>query len=208
MSNPWLSVPLADYEGHMKSAEVQQLSALADLFADAIALCRPASIAILGIAGGNGLDRIDGDITTRVIGLDVNPLYLDTVRRRYSRMQGLELHCLDLAEQAVHLEPVQLVHAALVFEHAGVGRCLESAMSLVAPGGTLSAVLQLPSETTPSVGAGGFPSMQNLGPHFSLVNPIGFREALEAGGFQLVRQSRRPVPGGKAFWMGIFHRRQ
>jgi hypothetical protein len=31
MSNPWLKIPLADYEGHMRSAEVQQLDALSAL---------------------------------------------------------------------------------------------------------------------------------------------------------------------------------
>jgi hypothetical protein len=32
MSDPWLSIPLADYEGHMGADNVQQLSALSDLF--------------------------------------------------------------------------------------------------------------------------------------------------------------------------------
>jgi len=37
---------------------------------------------------------------------------------------------------------VELVHAALIFEHAGTGRCLENAISLVSPGGHLSVVTQ------------------------------------------------------------------
>ena len=107
----------------------------------------------------------------------------------------------------MHLEPVQLVHAALVFEHAGVGRCLENAVSLVASGGALSAVLQLPSEIEQSVGGGRFPSIRNLRPHFSHVSPTWLRETLEGAEFRLVRQSRRQLPGGKAFWMGVFGRR-
>jgi hypothetical protein len=51
MGNPWLSLPLEDYEGHMNSPEVWQLGVLCDLFAEALAICRPASIAILGVAG-------------------------------------------------------------------------------------------------------------------------------------------------------------
>ena len=73
MSNPWLAVPLSEYEQHMSSVEVQQLGALSDLFAEAIGCCRPFSIAVLGIAGGNGLDHIDSSITARVVGLDLNP---------------------------------------------------------------------------------------------------------------------------------------
>lgn len=47
----------------MSSTEVQQLGALSDLFEEAIALRRPASVAILGIAGGNGLGRISGQVS-------------------------------------------------------------------------------------------------------------------------------------------------
>ena len=99
MPSPWLHVPLTDYEGHMGSAGVQQLDALSDLFAEALTYCRPEAVAILGIAGGNGLERIDGNITRRIVGLDVNPLYLEAVRRRFQAARGLELHCVDLAEE-------------------------------------------------------------------------------------------------------------
>jgi hypothetical protein len=71
MANPWLNIPLADYEGHMGSAQVQQLDALSELFAEALERCRPASIAVLGIAGGNGLDRVDSGITKRIVGIDI-----------------------------------------------------------------------------------------------------------------------------------------
>lgn len=84
MSNPWLTVPLADYEGHMNSANVQQLDALSELFARALAYCRPSSVAVLGIAGGNGLERIDLDTTKRILGFDINASYLDEVRQRYA----------------------------------------------------------------------------------------------------------------------------
>jgi hypothetical protein len=97
MANPWLSIPLEDYEGHMNSREVHQLDALSELFAEALACCRPQSVAVLGIAGGNGLDRIDRTITKRIVGLDVNPSYLEAVRHRYSSSEDLELWCVDLA---------------------------------------------------------------------------------------------------------------
>ncbi len=206
MPNPWLNVPLADYEGHMRSAGVQQLDALSELFAEALACCRPESVAILGIAGGNGLERIDSNITRCVVGLDVNPLYLDAVRQRYAAAYDLELYCIDLAEEIFHREPVRLVHAALVLEHAGAGRCLENALSLVAPGGALSVVLQLPSEIETHVGSSPFPSIQSLAPHFALIDPVWFSEKLEAGGFRLKHHARRTLPGGKALWMGIFER--
>jgi hypothetical protein len=204
MSNPWLAVPLDEYERHMSSAEVRQLGVLSDLFAEAIGRCRPTSIAILGIAGGNGLDRIDNSTTVRVVGLDLNPRYLEAVGQRYSHLRGLELCCVDLSEQNVALEPVQFVHAALVFEHAGVDRCLENAIAMIAPGGNLSVVLQLPAESGETVGATGLSSIQKLKSHFFLISPDWLCESLAGRGFRLIHETTRALPAGKGFWVGIF----
>jgi hypothetical protein len=204
MANPWLKVTLEDYEGHMNSAEVQQLGVLSELFAEVLALRRPSSVAVLGIAGGNGLEHIDSNLTKRVVGLDVNPLYLEIVSRRYPFVSALELACVDLAEEVVRSKPVALVHAALVFEHAGVGRCLDNAVSLVAPEGALSVVLQLPSEIEQGVSRTPFYSIQNLKSDFRFVDPAKLRETLEQRGFRLMRETRRSLPAGKSFWMGIF----
>lgn len=155
MSNPWLAIPLEDYEGHMGSPRVQQLSALAELFRRALEYSRPESVAVLGVAGGNGLGEIDSAVTKRIVGVDINPRYLDEVERRFGsgRLTGLELYCHDLAEEDLNLAPVALVYAALIFEpvgeHVRLDRALENALSLVAPGGLLSVVLQLPSEDEP-----------------------------------------------------------
>jgi len=197
MSNPWLNITLADYEGHMKSAEVQQLDVLSELFAEALACCRPSSVAVLGIAGGNGLDHVDPNITKRVVGLDGNPLYLDEVRRRYAGKYVLGLYRVDLAAEPVDMEPLQLVHAALVFEHAGTDLC---------PGGSLSTVLQLPSDFEQGVTASQFPSMQRLKDHFSLIDPTWFREPLAQRGLRLIHEARRSLVSGKGLWMGVFGR--
>jgi len=204
MSDPWLAVPLTDYEQHMSSADVQQLGVLSELFAEAIERTRPASVAVLGIAGGNGLERIDNGITTRIVGLDINPKYLEAVRQRYLLLHGLELHCVDLSRQRVELEPIQLVHAALVFEHVGTERCLDNAISMVAPGGNLSIVLQLPEASGEMVWKTQFSSIQGLKSCFSLINPAWMCELLAERGFRAVHETRRALPTGKGLWMGIF----
>lgn len=190
----------------MCSPEVRQSGVLSDLFAEAIALRQPVSVAILGVAGGNGLERINGKITRRVVGLDVNQLYLDAVRQRYSSLLNLDLHCVDLATQTISIEPVQLVHAALIFEHAGMNRAFENALSLVAAGGALSVVLQLPGQAGMEVGKGGFASIQKLASHFSLIDPASLRSRLEGYAFRLVHEACCPLPTAKRFWMGIFLR--
>jgi SAM-dependent methyltransferase len=206
MPSPWLEVPLDDYEGHMQAPQVAQLAALADLFEEALAAAQPESVAIIGIAGGNGLDRVDPARTTRIVGLDICEPYLDAVRTRHGGLPGLELHCVDLTESEVRLEPVDLVHAALVLEHAGVGRCLDNALSLVKPGGTFVAVLQLPSESAAGVAPTGFTSLQKLAPDFQLIDPAWLLSAITRRGFTLQSETRRPVASGKALWMGTFGR--
>jgi len=206
MANPWLSMPLSDYEGHMSSPAVQQLDALSDLFAEALALCTPASVAILGIAGGNGLKRVDPIVVQRVVGVDVNPEYLCAVRQRYAHLPRLELHCIDLAEQVLNFQPVQLVHAALVFEHAGTHLALNNAVSLVAPGGALSVVLQLSGETEPNIGRSGYTLAQELGSHFTLVDPAWLTATFQSRGFTPAYHTIRHVPAGKRLWMTVFTR--
>jgi SAM-dependent methyltransferase len=204
MSNPWLSIPLQDYEGHMGSAGVRQLTVLAELFKSALDRCRPESVAVLGVAGGNGLEQIDCAATKKIVGVDINQRYLDEVQRRFSTLFGLELHCRDLAEPGFSLAPVMLVHAALIFEHVGLGLALENALSLVAPGGRFSVVLQLPSEEEQGVAFTSYTSMQTLKQDFVLIDIGEFQRLLEQKGFHLVDQENRSLPAGKALWLGVF----
>lgn len=208
---PWQQIPLADYEAHMNAAAIQQASALSSLFAEALALRKPASLAVLGVAGGNGLEHIDRDHTRRVVGVDLNPEYLAAVQERFANLPGLELHAIDLAESVIQVPPVELVHAALIFEHTGLGpspqnRSLDNALALVAPKGALSVVLQLPSTESQNVGSSGVASIAKLAAHFSLIDPQAFTATLATRGLPQIHETIVPVPGGKRLWMGIFAR--
>ncbi len=151
-----------------------QLRVLSDLFRCVLESSRPASVSVLGVAGGNGLEHVDRAVTTRVVGIDINPQYLEEVQRRFSHLGGLELHCVDLSEQRPEVAPVDVVHAALIFEHCGIEHCgidpaLENALALVAPGGRFSVVLQLPASEESAVARTPYTSMQRLAPHFVLI---------------------------------------
>ena len=163
--NPWQDLPLEDYEGHMGSAAVGQLAPLGDIFAEALTRLRPRSVAVLGVAGGNGLEH-------------------DTL----------------------DLEPVALVHAALLFEHAGTGPCLDTAVSLVARGGHLSVVLQLPSAAHQAVTPSAYASMATLAGDFAFVDPHQLRRILARRDLRLTHQARRTLATGKVFWSGYFER--
>ncbi len=204
LHHPWLTVPLRDYEAHMSSEHVAQLGPLSEMFGEALRSFQPKSVAILGVAGGNGIDRIDPAVTHRVCGIDINPEYLSAVRQRHAGVPGLELHCLDLVEQSVDLPPVEMVHAALIFEHAGLARCLDNAVDLVAPGGGLSVILQLPSATEPAVGSSPVASVQAHRNSFHFVDVDELTQELDRRGFTFISSVGRPLPSGKAFWMGFF----
>ncbi|BDC47996.1 hypothetical protein F183_A03120 [Bryobacterales bacterium F-183] len=206
MPSPWLGVPLEDYEGHMSAAEVGQLSVLADLFGDAVRARQPESVAILGIAGGNGLNQIDRYVTRRIVGVDIHADYLAAVQQRYpGDLPGLELHLADLSQpDPLPIAPVQLVHAALIFEHAGLAQPLEHALSLVEPGGAISVVLQLPSTSEAGVSATRYTSLQSLKDRFALIAPDQLKQQLSNRGFHLISEQQRSLPAGKAFWMGLF----
>ena len=83
MKNPWLDIPLSDYEGHMALPEVAQAQLLADVFAAQLEINKPRSLAMLGCAGGNGFERIDPEVTRRVVGVDLNGRYLHEVCARF-----------------------------------------------------------------------------------------------------------------------------
>jgi hypothetical protein len=202
VSNPWLSIPLAEYEGHMGA--VKQLSALSELFTHALEICVADSVAVLGIAGGNGLEHVDYAAINRIVGFDINARYLDEVRRRFGQHPNLELHCVDLSRDELRVAPVALVHAALFFEHAGLDRALDNALSLVARGGNLSVVLQLPERDQRGVTLTSYPSMQTLTESFSLVDVSHFRGLVEKQGFRLLSEELRPLSTGKTLWFGIF----
>ena len=188
----------------MGSPGVQQLTALSELFKRTLDLCLPESVAVLGIAGGNGLEQIDCAVTKRIVGVDINARYLDEVQRRFCKLAGLELRCLDLGGCGLSLAPVALVHAALFFEHAGLGLALRNALSLVSPGGRLSVILQLPGPDEQSVACTCYTSMQSLKDDFTLIDMTEFQSLLESKGFRLIEQDYRSLPAGNALWLGVF----
>ncbi len=206
MSNHWLNIPLEDYEGHMSHKNVQQLDALAALFKNALAICRPENISIVGIAGGNGIDQIDHETTKRIVGLDINPQYLNEVRRRFRHLSTLELDCLDLQTERASSSPTTLVHAALIFEHTGLEPALSNVLPLVEKDGKFSVVLQLPSQLEQDVSLTGFSSLQTLKQDFRLIDPDEFTQLMTQNDFHLFQKSCHSLPAGKALWWGLFER--
>jgi spermidine synthase len=83
----------------MELPQIGQAEMLADELASAVRQHSPASVAIIGCSGGNGFDRLDTSGVERIVGIDINPDYVETARRRYAkRFHGLELYVADIQD--------------------------------------------------------------------------------------------------------------
>jgi len=203
--SPWLDIPLADYESHMAHASVGQASFLADVLEWSVEIFEPASIAVIGCAGGNGFDRDRVQKVSRVVGVDINPRYVDAARRRYTAaLHGLELYCMNVETDTFEFEPVDLVLAALLFEHVATAPTLRNLRRGCRSGGVIVSVLQLPLESKSSVSPSPYASVQTLASTMKLLSPEELRARAADAGFALESQSTRQLPNGKSFSVQSF----
>jgi SAM-dependent methyltransferase len=152
MNNPWLTMPLEDYEGHVAMREVGQAKMLSNEFEELLKTYAPTSAPLIGCAGGNGFEEALKTSLTRLVGLDINPTYIADAKARYAgRMLGLELYCADIEGDIPALWPVRMVYAALVFEYVDLAKALKNLRGLCQSNGILAALVQLPKEGAASV---------------------------------------------------------
>lgn len=208
MENPWLNIPLNDYEGHMDMPSVGQADMLAAGCANLVKTCRPVSAAILGCAGGNGFEQAVSGGVKRLVGVDINPAYIADAEIRYrDRIENLELYCADLSGHMPPIVPVDLVYGALVFEYVDIARALQNIKALCLPNGVFASLLQLPAEGKASVTPSPFNSLLTLGSIMQLVPPDEFQSAAEAAGFGFVSRKVISLDTGKQFCLQIFRLR-
>ena len=207
MTNPWLHIPLEDYEAHMAMPEVAQAPLLSDNFAALLRDHAPESVAVLGCAGGNGLRRIDAAVTDRVVAVDINPHYVRELRSRFQGRYGwLEPICCDLDHERLRCDPVALAYAALLFEYVDVPLVMSKMAALVTAGGVLGTVVQLPNADIPEVTPSPYKCLEALTPHFRVVTPDMLRARAQRVGFSEFSRRELASAGGKKFCAQVFRR--
>ena len=205
MKNPWLDIPLADYEGHMALPNVGQAQLLSDVFASALSKYKPRSVAVLGCAGGNGLDRVSSEVTQRVVGVDLNPDYVLHARTRFAhRIPPLELLVGDVQKDEFAFAPVELVFAGLLFEYVDAEAVLAKIQAMLCPGGMLLTVVQLPSATISEITPSQFASLGALSSVMRLVPPKLLRQLAAAHGYHETEAQTLKAAGGKEFQVQAF----
>lgn len=119
MVNPWENVDLSIYEKHMRLDSIAQLPLLNKIMKSQFDY-KVNSVAIWGIAGGNGLEYVSCNNFDFIYGIDINQKYLETVKERYSNLKCLYLEKIDLCDLSADLPVVEFVIANLLIEFIGL----------------------------------------------------------------------------------------
>ncbi len=184
---------------------IAQAQLLSDVFADALNKFSPPSVAVLGCAGGNGFDRISPLMTKRVVGVDLNPAYLQEAHRRFKdRIPDLELIAGDIQTDIFDFLPVDLVFAGLLFEYVDVAAALARIWLMLSAGGKLVTVVQLPNRAIPEVTPSPFTSLRTLSAAIHLVPPENLERLATQQGYRQIDANLLESAGGKAFQVQTF----
>ena len=204
MNNPWLDVPLSDYEGHMALPGIEQAQLLSGILSGALEQFSPCSVAVLGCAGGNGFERISPNVS-RVVGVDVNAHFVAAAKARFARrFKCLELIVGDIQSYEVSFAPVDLMFAGLVLEYVNVEAVIARTPSMLIAHGRLVTLLQLPSISHQQVSPSPFSSIQALGEVMHLVPPLHLQNVAEAQGYVQLDSHTVASAGDKQFQVQVF----
>ncbi|MCR4795748.1 MAG: methyltransferase type 11 [Ruminococcus sp.] len=198
MPNPWEEISLDDYEKHMSLDSVRQLQALDSIMKEQFATYPVETAAVLGVAGGNGLEHIDTDKFRKVYGVDINANYLSAVSQRYTELSGI-LECLhiDLINEAEKLPQAQFLIANLLIEYIGYG-AFQRAVLQTAPL-YVSCVIQINTDEEQWVSESPYlRAFDRLDEVHHQMEEKALTAAMNDIGYSLILQETYPLPNGKA----------
>jgi ubiquinone/menaquinone biosynthesis C-methylase UbiE len=157
-----------------------------------------------GRAGGNGFEHVRPGSMTRLVGVDINPQYIEAASSRFGKqMPNLELYVADV-QQPLPFEPVDLVYAALLFEYVELVPTLSNLRAVCRPNAALAVVLQLPSTSVKPVSPSPFTNLQSLASCMRLVSPPDFLAGASEVGFEPSSSRQVALHSGKEFLVLVF----
>ncbi|MBU0690609.1 class I SAM-dependent methyltransferase [bacterium] len=203
-NNPWLTIPAADYEGHMGSPQVGQLHFLSSVFQELLNEYHPKRLAVIGCATGNGFEHIDAKYVEQVIGIDIQPDYLRLLHERFAaQLPQLELICKDVLDCELTLNSLDFIFAGLLFEYVNPEAALLKFKKWLKPSGILATVLQLPSANI-AFAHSSYRSIQRLEAVSHLVNSDELTVQASKIGLHLTASRIDTLPSGKQFFIGCY----
>lgn len=184
----------------MALASVAQAPYLSNVLARWVDSIKPASVAVLGCAGGNGFESLSPAMVQRVVGVDINPSYIDAANRRFgTRFKTVQFLAADVLSNECRFSPVEFVFAGLIVEYVDPKRFLHKIREFLNPGGKLGVILQKKSEGHADITPGPFRSLKRLEGWMTLVDPEEFKSMAAAAGYRLLSDRTETLATGKSF---------
>jgi SAM-dependent methyltransferase len=199
---PWLAIPADEYEAHMSA--VGQSAALRAMFFRVYSDRKPRRLAVLGCTTGSDLQLVDASSTDVVVGVDLNPEYLEIARGRLAALgPRLQLVTGDVLRVDLPRAGFDLVHAALVLEYVDPLLLFRRIHRWLAPGGACSVITQNPTTDLPAVSATSFPSLRRLEGRMRLREARQVQTLAGQCGLRLAQEQVMEV-GGKTLVSSVF----
>lgn len=200
MKNIWLNIELSDYENHMALPNVAQAQYLARFFENLINTYEPKSAALIGCAGGNGLEKIAKEKVDKIICVDINPDFLKEAELRFKNsFNETEFVCGDAASADFKMSNTDLAYCGLIFEYVEVEAAIKNIARILNKNGILAVVLQKPNDLIPEVTPSVYKSLEQLSGQFRFVSPEKFIEFCEVNMLKLISRNETELINGKKF---------
>jgi hypothetical protein len=199
MENVWNKIPLEDYELHMQHESVGQLHLLNNLTKKYLEKLSPETVMFLGIAGGNGLEHIDNNITRQVFGIDINQNYLDETKKRFKdQIQNLSLINIDISSRETEkITKANLIWAGLIFEYVETDTCFEFINDNIQENGYLVVTVQ-ENNGVSSVSQTGIETIKSAGEIFRIIAESDLVSIADKFGFQKIDFEENILPNKKS----------
>jgi ribosomal-protein-alanine N-acetyltransferase len=197
--NPWIRIDLAAYEEHMGAEGVLQTQALNGITAEQLAGAH-GRVALLGAAGGNGLEHVDPAFIEKIYAVDINGKFLEACRERYARLGGaLETVCLDLSEEGAALPACNMMICNLIVEYLGARRFAGLMGASCAGGCTVSCVIQKSRGSAFVSESPAAKKLESLEPLHRDIGEEELTDEMKKAGFDAVFKKAYPLPNAKEF---------
>lgn len=197
MKNPWLEIPLSDYENHM--LEVGQAQALNKIIKQSLERYLPENFALLGCSTGNGLEHIKSEITKKVFAIDINSDYLKKTKENFkNRINRLEIINADIQNDEVPIKNVDLFFVGLVLEYVDPEKVLEKIINLLSKNGILLIVIQKGTNTT-FVSKTKYKSLEKLADISNEVNEKEINSLIQSQNMKLINRDEIELTNNKSF---------
>jgi hypothetical protein len=198
-ANPWIYIPLDDYEQHMQHKDVGQSQLLNYLTNKYLQKHNPENILFLGISGGNGLEHIDTNEVKRICGIDINNSYLKEAEKRFRvKIHQLELIKADIGTSNKSFIKADFIWAALIFEYVDI----ERAFGFIENNANKSANLIITIQSNNGAGSvsqTGIETIKSVKDIFRIVDREDLQNNAIKFGFQLIGSEENILPNGKSF---------